>query len=393
MLFIGFMSNNFCYIAAAGAGKTTYIIEEAKKAVDNDGTNHVLIITLTIKNQDNITEKIRALPFQIAKRIHVSGWYKFLLRYIIRPYKGDVIPELYDRDVSMLWSEANQTRKIGNRNFFRYASNDKKAKYLKDWKIYKNYLSEFAYECIQANPTTSLCRLNKIFSHIFIDESQDMAGYDFDVIASIFKSSIQLITVGDPRQHTYSSNNLRHNKKNYVGRLDKFIEDQVKKKIVNVHIDATTLSVSHRCTKEICDLASLVYNGLPPTLPCSCEVCQTRKNNYKGGICCVYWVPEDTISSFINEFSPITLVHDKRTRTHPSIKSKINMGESKGIECNSCLIYPTAKMLNFLKKGSELSPTEKARLYVAITRATNVVGIVVADDFKSDFINLPFWRT
>lgn len=387
----GFMMNNLCLIAAAGAGKTTYIIEKAIDAIKADQKVKVLIITLTLKNQDNIKERINQLPIKLAKRIRVSGWYQFLLKYIIRPYKGDVIPELYDRNISMHWSEANQTINYGKYQKPRYSANDTKAKYLKNGKIYKNYLSEFASECIAKNQNTCMNRLRSIFSHIFIDESQDMAGFDFEVIKSLLFSSISITIVGDPRQHTYVSNTLRKHKQ-YKGRVEKFLEEKIntkKKKIVN--IDYTTLNVSHRCGAEICEVASLIHEDFPPTLPCLCESCSKKRLGYLQGVCRVFYVQQDNIEEFIRRFSPVALTHSITTRIHPYIKQRMNMGESKGLGMKNCLIYPTNPMLDFLKSGKDLAPVEKAKLYVAITRATHIVGIAIPQKFISNKIKIAYW--
>lgn len=384
------MSNNSCLIAAAGAGKTTYIIDRAIGAVKNDENTKVLIITFTIKNQDNIKERVNNLPIKIAKRIRVCGWYQFLLKYIIRPYKGDVIPELYQKNVSMLWSDANQTIERGRFHIRRYEADDIKSKYLHNDKIYKNYLSEFATECIDKNTCTCMQRLRSIFSHIFIDESQDMAGFDFDVIKELFMSDISVTVVGDPRQHTYVSNNLRKYKK-YKGRIEKFIEDRIntKRKSI-VDINYKTLSVSHRCCHEICRIASLIHSEFPSTQPCSCDKCNQKRINYINGRCGVYFVTTDNLIDFIREFDPIALTHSVTRRIHPSLK-RMNMGESKGLGMPSCLIYPTKPMLDFISTGNDLAPIEKAKLYVAITRATNIVGIVVPNEFQTKYINAPLW--
>lgn len=384
------MMNNHCLIAAAGAGKTTYIIEKAINALISDQNAKVLIITLTLKNQDNIRERINQLPINLAKRIRVSGWYQFLLKYIIRPYKGDVIPELYDRNVSMLWSDANQTVKHGDFHIRRYAVEDITKKYLHNNKIYKNYLSEFAAKCIQKNPNTCVKRLSSIFSHIFVDESQDMAGFDFDVIKELFLSDISVTVVGDPRQHTYVSNNLRKYK-NYKGRIEKFIEDKVntKRKII-VDVDYHTLNVSHRCSQEICSVASLIHTDFPVTQPCSCDTCTQKRRNYKNGESGVYFLNSDNLVDFIKEYNPIALTHAISKRIYPTLK-RMNMGESKGLGMSSCLIYPTKPMLEFIKSGKGLTSLEKAKLYVAITRATHIVGIVVPDNFEAKYIRVPLW--
>lgn len=54
-------------------------------------------------------------------------------------------------------------------------------------------------------------------------------------------------------------------------------------------------------------------------------------------------------------------------------------------------IYLLYKMLNFFKIRTEFKEPEKAKLYIAIIRAMHVVGIIVSKNFKSNFINLPYW--
>jgi DNA helicase-2/ATP-dependent DNA helicase PcrA len=53
-----------------------------------------------------------------------------------------------------------------------------------------------------------------------------------------------------------------------------------------------------------------------------------------------------------------------------------NFGASKGQTYERVLIYPTPKMLNWLKNGENLEGEAKAKLYVAITRAKYSVAFV-----------------
>lgn len=324
------MNNNHCLIAAAGAGKTTYIINQAIEAVNNSLKGKVIIITLTTKNQNNIQSRINLLPINRAKRIIVSGWYQFLLKYIIRPYKGDVILELYRQNVSMLWSDMNQTIKRGSINVRRYEAGDIKKKYLHKDKIYKNYLSEFATECIEKNPQSCMDRLGAIFSHIYIDESQDLSGFDFDVIKALFLSDISVTVVGDPRQHTYVSNNLRKYKQ-YKGRIEKFIEEKIntKRKTI-VKVDYDTLNASHRCGREICRIASLIHSEFPQTQACSCNKCIQRRLKYIDGQSYVYFVTPDNVTEFVDQYNPIALTHNINTHIHPSL-DRMNMGGVQGV--------------------------------------------------------------
>lgn len=384
--------DNTCYIAAAGAGKTTHLINLSQIAIEEDSQNFIIIITLTTRNQENISERIAKLPYAIRKRIKVSGWYEFLLKYIIRPYKGDVIPELYERNVGMLWSQANQNIKKGNYHINRYAAGDIRNKYLHKDKIYKNYISEFAHECIRKNPNNSIERLSKIFTHIFIDESQDLAGYDYDLIKLFSKAPINLILVGDPRQHTYSSSDLKQHKK-YKGKIEEFIKNEINtKRRSYILLDDTTLNVSHRCSSEICTTASILFPDMAATIPCTCKKCEEDKLRYLNGAHGVFWVKPNDIVSFVHKYNPVALTFDKTVVISPSIKERLNMGESKGLGFRSCLIYPAKPMLEFFKKRTPMTEITRSKLYVALTRATNIVGIVVPEKFNSDFESVKVWE-
>lgn len=387
------MNKNVCYIASAGAGKTTYIIKKSYETLLENNSNNVAIITFTTKNQDNIRKKVSELPVGVFKKIHIFGWYEFLLKYIIRPYKGTIIPDLYSKNVGMLWSEANKSIKRGKFYIPRYKEGDFKTKYLYKNKIYKNYLSEFANDCIIANNPNCIKRLEKIFSHIFIDEAQDLAGHDLEVIKSICESKISLTIVADPRQRTYTTNNLRKHKK-YSGKIDTYLEKEVNKrnnKIIDINYN--TLNVSHRCNSEICKVASSIHLDYSPTIPCNCNECKELKLKNYNGLCKVFWVKECSIQSFIEEFDPIALTRHRTKTIHKLIKRRMTMGESKGLGNASVIIYPTTNMLLFLKNKKLFDETEMARLYVALTRATNVVGIVVPNNFISSCFNLDFWES
>ena len=46
----------------------------------------------------------------------------------------------------------------------------------------------------------------KAYQYICIDEIQDLAGYDLEIIKLLFESSSSVLLVGDPRQVTYLTN-------------------------------------------------------------------------------------------------------------------------------------------------------------------------------------------
>ena len=84
--------------------------------------------------------------------------------------------------------------------------------------------------------------MRKIFSYVFIDEIQDFAGYDLEVIKKLHEVGCQMILVGDPRQTTYRTHCETKYKKYSGGKIMNFVQDN----IYGIEIDASTLNVSYR---------------------------------------------------------------------------------------------------------------------------------------------------
>ncbi len=76
------MSVNKLFIAGAGCGKTTFIVE---KALQMKGRN-ILITTYTINNEENIKNKIIEKNGFIPSNINILTWFSFLIHYGANPY-------------------------------------------------------------------------------------------------------------------------------------------------------------------------------------------------------------------------------------------------------------------------------------------------------------------
>ncbi|RHD71245.1 hypothetical protein DW781_10795, partial [Olsenella sp. AM30-3LB] len=50
-------------------------------------------------------------------------------------------------------------------------------------------------------------RICGIYDLILVDEGQDFAGYDYDLLLALMGSCKNMTIVGDPRQQTYRTNN------------------------------------------------------------------------------------------------------------------------------------------------------------------------------------------
>ncbi len=160
-----------------------------------------------------------------------------------------------------------------------------------------------------------------------------------------------------------------------------------------VDIDTMTLSHSHRCIDEICELASMVFPEEPATQPCTCPECTRRRDKYpmpKG----VFAVKESDIEMFVGTYSPLSLIYSQSEKL-PKIGRCMTMGDSKGSESDVVLLYPTEDMGKFIFKDREtvLKSQTQCKLYVGITRARYCLGIVYRQQYKFENVLLPFWDT
>lgn len=389
--------SNSCYIACAGSGKTSYIINSAidafKKSTDY---KKILIVTFTTNNQNILKSRIiNKLGYQ-PEKIAVVGWYHFLLTYWIKPYKGDVIGKLYNEHVGIVLTNGHSGTRKGNtgRVFSTFTKGDLTSKYLtNDNLIYSDRASEFAIECYNRNTPNLTKRLNNIFSHIYIDEAQDLVGADFDILKIILtKSEINTTILADPRQHTYSTH-AHHTHKKYAGRPDLFIKEKINtKRKTFININTTQLKASHRCNDKICNAASNLVPEYEPMVPCACEICNMSKAKPSKRTGC-FLVKSSYLEEFIAEYSPTALTDDKNVSISASITERMNFGECKGIERDYILIYPTETHRKWIKSKTAISSHEsRAKFYVALTRARQTVGIVVPDDFQTSNKDFPYWK-
>lgn len=392
------MESNVCYIASAGAGKTTWIVELLAERITKIDSDHkkIAVITYTDKNQEVLKNRIYAKFGYFPANIIILGWFEFLLKYWINPYKGDIIPTLYDKHIGIYFVESPSGIQKGNngRYYYTYKENELEKKFLTSNKkrIYSDKLSEFAISCLNKNNPNILNRIDNIFDCILFDEAQDFTGFDFEVIKGLLKNcNLLCVLTADPRQHTFSTH-ISKKYQSYKGRIDAFVKEQVNtKRKTYIKVDETTLINSHRCVEAICKFSSKITPNYPQTKECICEKCIKRREEYKGLIGC-YLVKEKDVYSFINIYSPITLTWNKKTSVPINVKERYNFGESKGWECDTAIIFCTDSMIKWLKNTtSNLSSETRAKFYVAVTRARYCTAIVVPDNFNNSDIDVPFW--
>ncbi len=354
------MDNNKLIIAAAGSGKTTYLVNEAIK----QKAERVLITTYTQANEAEIKKKLFKINKCIPENINIQTWFSFLLKHGVRPYQ----PILFEKKIKGLLLVNNQSAlkyrtKYGVPVYFKEDAEFERHYFSKETKIYSDKLSKFVFRCNQKSDGAIIDRLSRIYSHIFIDEVQDLAGYDLEILKLFFNCSSKVLLVGDPRQGTYSTNTTAKYKKFRKSEIVSFF--QVKSP--NIVTDDSSLLVNFRSNPQICKLSNNLFPESPKT---------TSGNSDKTGHDGVFFIRTSDVEYYLNTYKPVQLRDTIRRKVNETFRA-MNFGESKGLTFARALIYPTKPILEWIFDNSkELAPTSRSKFYVALTRAKYSVGIV-----------------
>ena len=371
------MKNNKLIIAAAGSGKTTFLINEAMKFKDEK----VLITTYTEANEEEIKKKFIKRFKCVPSFVKIQTWFSFLIQHGVKPYQGTFNEMLFQKEIKgMLLNEG----KYGIKYTFRKFGKEINIPYKEDGefeqhyftnsgKIYSDRLPKFVVKANDASSGEVVNRISRIYQHIFIDEIQDLAGYDLEFIKLLFQTNSNILLVGDPRQVTYLTHHENKYGKYQEGKIKEFIVEECKKKIP-YEIDETSLGSSHRNNKPICEYSSKLHDSehFNSIEPCTCEECRNYNEEAEG----IYLVRETNIENYLERFNPIQLRWNSLQEVNPNFRV-YNFGESKGKTFHRVIIYPTEKMEKWIYNNkTDLPFSTRAKFYVAITRAKFSVAII-----------------
>jgi DNA helicase-2/ATP-dependent DNA helicase PcrA len=202
-----------------------------------------------------------------------------------------------------------------------------------------------------------------MYTDVFIDEFQDLAGWDLDVIEMFLRSGIRITLVGDPRQHIYSTNPSKKNNQylgtNVVNLVDKWMQSRL--------CTLDPMSGTYRCNQAICDFSNALWPGMDTMTPL-----QNVTTDHDG----VFLVAKEVVANYIQHFRPQVLRYDKNANTYGC--EALNFGLAKGLQFERVLIIPTEPIRKYLRSG-EISDRSKDKLHVAVTRAQYSVAFVFDD--------------
>lgn len=358
--------SNCLIVAAAGSGKTTYLVKRALEIRDQK----VLITTFTEANEREICKKMIEIHGSIPQNITVQTWFSFLIEHGVRPYQSflfngkvtglELVNQKSGFHFSSKYGPVYWGEKDVQKHYFNSAG-----------QIYSDKLSKFVFRVNDLSGGLVMDRLSRIYPNIFIDEVQDLAGYDLALIKLFMQSNSNLTMVGDPRQVTYHTHEEAKFVKYSEGKIEQFIQTECKK--IQIDIDHKSLCTSHRNKQGICEFANQLYPEMEP-----CGYDEQDPTGHDG----VFLVYEEDIDEYLKEFSPIQL-RDKITVDVKDSYAAMNFGNAKGLTFDRVLIYPTKPMLEWIKDHSKsLKPESRSKFYVAITRARHSVGIVISKKTK-----------
>lgn len=326
-------------LAVAGAGKTTEIINNIKK---DDKT---LIITYTENNynilKNNIIKKFKGIP----DNIKIYTYFTFLYRFCFLPLKKGF-------KVKGLDFNSNPNKYIKAKDINYYYNRVSK-------KMYHNRLAKI---CSDYFIDDIIKRIEKYFNFIYIDEIQDFASHDFNLLLNLIKTNCNILLVGDFYQHTFDTSRDGNVNSNLYNDYDNYI-NKIKNSDSNIKVDTINFLKSKRCSKQVCEFIT--------------EYLKIKIESYNNHDSIIREIDdENTIEKIANNDNIVKLFYQNSKKY--DMKNKDNWGNSKGnTYINTCVVLNKNSYEKYKKhKLNELPSSTKNKLYVALSRATNDVYII-----------------
>jgi len=342
-------SNNKVIIASAGSGKTTFLVDQALSKPDEK----IAILSYTNNNVNELKRTFREKHGAVPRNVDISTWFNFELHECARPYQWFVYPQKRVKTIS--FPKGRSSKYVSQKDTERYY-------FLNGNEIYSDKLSQFVLECEEKSGGLMTSRLAEIYDQVYIDEFQDLAGYDLDLIELFLRAGIQMTIVGDPRQCTYATNNSSRNRQyRGIGILD-LLRKWEDRDLCQIDTHAR----SHRCNQQICDFADTLWPEMPQTV--SLNQASTEHDG-------IFLVSESDLGDYIQTFTPTILRYSRSTNSYGY--SALNFGNSKGLGFPRVLIFPHGPIKKYLGSGNVKDVNGSLeKFYVAVTRARHSVAFL-----------------
>ena len=358
------MPNNLT-LAVAGSRKTQGIVEACKTEPES---TRILVLTYTTANQAELKSRLRLVMGE-HPNVEVCGWFSFLIGNFVKPYLPYLFP---GKRVQGFDFESPPRRGVALTSYGRYFNSN--------GSVLKVHLPQLAHRIEEASAKQATQRLSKLYDKIFIDEVQDLCGYDLELLQCLLESEIEINMVGDIRQAVLATNEREAKNRQfmYMGIWNWFLEKERQGKL--------TITQSHqtwRCRPEIAALADSMFEsswGFNAT-----ESLNSTVTEHDG----IYFIKSEHIQNYLDTYSPLFLRRTQASGRNLEY-SFMNFRLSKGLTRERVLILPTQPIKDFLGRNTVLTSSQATELYVAVTRAKQSVAFVI-DEAEVGESQIPFW--
>lgn len=359
---------NMATLAVAGARKTQSIVDAC---AEGDPATRRLVLTYTLSGQQDLEKRLRSAcpPGSVPE---VCGWYAFLLRHWVRPFLPLKYPgrRLEGLNFEGLPARTNRGIVIA-KGAERFLDDQSRA--------YKRFLSKLAIDVADASGETVTNRLQRMFDEIYVDEVQDLTGYDLDVLERMLETTSAIRMVGDLRQSVFDTNpqDQRHKRYRGLNMLDWFEEQKAAGRL-----DLEYSSTTWRSVQAIASFSDTIFDpnlGFPATTSA-----QDKASEHEG----VFALAPEHVSFYLEQYQPVCL-RQLVTTPVPEDVTASNFGISKGLTHDRVVIFPTDRIRAFLTKGTLLGDKSACGLYVGVTRAVHSVAFVMP---KPEASRLTVWK-
>lgn len=344
-------SNNLT-LAVAGSRKTQSIVDAV---VGSPKDTRILILTYTTVNQDELRRRVSAYAGKHS-RVEIMGWFSFLIAHFVRPFLPFVFAGKRVRGFD--YESDPQTYKTVDSYERYFNSNDQ---------VRAVHLAQIALAVNEASGGGPIGRLERMYDQVFIDEVQDLCGYDLEVLTLLLESALPIEMVGDVRQAVIVTNaREKKNKQFMFMEVWKWFVAQEK---------AGRLTIAHRCETWRCQpsIAAFADSLFDATWGFEQTV---SLNDAVTGHDGLFLVREADVPAYIDTFSPLFLRYSANSAKDKPYEF-MNFRLSKGLTAEHVLIWPTGAITKMLCDDTVLEPKAASALYVAVTRAQQSVAFVV----------------
>lgn len=369
--------NNRVIFAAAGNGKTYSICSQARDAVSS-GNKCVLLISYTNEGVHALESEYKKQNYGVLDdKVIIKSWYSVLLSEFIKPYQCmlKLNDKRYKKEypvtfpenfvTSIAFYETEPPPRYYNQTHVQYFVN-------RHGDVSPDRTSHLAYLCNEHSAGKVVTRMEEIYSHIFIDELQDYAGWDLEIIRLLLNSKIQVACVGDYKQATYRTNNSPKNRQYRDENIRKYFAILEQQHLCTVLYENTTRRFNH----EICDFINTIHNDKDSIVFPNPVVNQGGQLDHIG----VYLIDPQYLSKYCEYYKPVILRYAKNSKIDFHHECEIiNYGGSKGATYDRVLIIPVSTVLPFIMKQSHIaSNLTRSKFYVACTRAKYSIAFAVS---------------